>query len=214
MNAPGTDRDQLARLLDEALEAMERGDEDGWRRRVQLLADSPSRNVVRRLGRLAPDLEQSLAALPPDPVPGRLDDAGARLDHVVAMTEQATHRTLDLIDDSRALVARLKDGPLDETGLATIEALRENLREMALAQSHQDLGGQIIRRVASIVRGVHEGFGELGLHRFAVDERPSSAVSGPEPAGKAIVDPAAVRVAALRPIERMLELSAAPSPSH
>ncbi|AOH37052.2 MAG: protein phosphatase CheZ [Gammaproteobacteria bacterium] len=135
---------------------MERGDEAAWRRRVQLLADSPARNTIRRLARLARELEQTLAALPPDPVPGRLDDAGARLDHVVAMTEQATHRTLDLIEDSRSQLARLQEGALDPAQAAIAATLRNNLKEMALAQSHQDLGGQTIRKVAGIVRRVHE----------------------------------------------------------
>lgn len=156
MTTPVTDRDELARLLDEALAAMERGDEAAWRRRVQLLADSPARNAIRRLARLARELEQTLAALPPDPVPGRLDDAGARLDHVVAMTEQATHRTLDLIEDSRSQLARLQEGALDPAQAAIAATLRNNLKEMALAQSHQDLGGQTIRKVAGIVRRVHE----------------------------------------------------------
>lgn len=156
MTTPVTDRDELARLLDEALAAMERGDEAAWRRRVQLLADSPARNTIRRLARLARELEQTLAALPPDPVPGRLDDAGARLDHVVAMTEQATHRTLDLIEDSRSQLARLQEGALDPAQAAIATTLRNNLKEMALAQSHQDLGGQTIRKVAGIVRRVHE----------------------------------------------------------
>ncbi|PJJ99345.1 chemotaxis protein [Lysobacteraceae bacterium NML91-0213] len=153
----------VARLLQDALDALERGDEDAWRRHVDAIAASRTHTVGNGLGRLARELEQALDALPPAPSGGNLDDACARLDHVVAMTEEATHRTLDLIDDSRALVARLKDGPLDDSQSGTVEALRDNLREMALAQSHQDLGGQIIRRVASIVRGVHEGFGELGL---------------------------------------------------
>ena len=156
MTTPVTDRDELARLLDEALAAMERGDEAAWRRRVQLLADSPARNTIRRLARLARELEQTLATLPPDPVPGRLDDAGARLDHVVAMTEQATHRTLDLIEDSRSQLARLQEGALDPAQAAIAATLRNNLKEMALAQSHQDLGGQTIRKVAGIVRRVHE----------------------------------------------------------
>ena len=56
----------------------------------------------------------------------------------------------------------MTDTPRPGVGLDALP-LRENLREMALAQSHQDLGGQIIRRVAGIVRGVHEGFGALGL---------------------------------------------------
>ncbi len=156
-------RTQLAGLLHDALEALERGDEDGWRRHVDALAASRTRTFVDGLGRLARDLTQALDTLPAPPTVGNLDDACARLDHVVTMTEQATHRTLDLIEDSRALVARLREGPLDDTQNDTVESLRDNLREMALAQSHQDLGGQIIRRVAGIVRGVHEGFGALGL---------------------------------------------------
>ena len=156
MTTPVTDRDELARLLDEALAAMERGDEAAWRRRVQLLADSPARNTIRRLARLARELEQTLAALPPDPVPGRLDDAGARLDHVVAMTEQATHRTLDLIEDSRSQLARLQEGALDPAQAAIAATLRNNLKELALARSHEGLGGQTIRKVGGIVRRVHE----------------------------------------------------------
>jgi len=164
MSSADIDRTRLANLLHDALEALERGDEDGWRKQVDMLASARARSLVEGLGRLAKELSQALDTLPPTPTDDTgLHDACARLDHVVEMTEQATHRTLDLIDDSRALVARLKEGPLDETQITTVESLRENLREMALAQSHQDLGGQIIRRVAGIVRGVHEGFGALGL---------------------------------------------------
>jgi chemotaxis protein CheZ len=164
MTTPEIERTRLANMLHDALEALERGDEDSWRRQVDALANARARTLVTGLGRLARELSQALDTLPPTPAEGSgLDDACARLDHVVEMTEQATHRTLDLIDDSRVLVARLKAGPLDEILGSTIESLRENLREMALAQSHQDLGGQIIRRVAGIVRGVHEGFGALGL---------------------------------------------------
>ena len=158
-----TDRSQLAGLLHDALEALERGDEAGWRRQVDALAAARARTLVDGLGRLARELAQALDTLPAAPAQGGLDDACARLDHVVTMTEQATHRTLDLIEDSRAHVAQLRAGTLDAAQTATIDALRENLREMALAQSHQDLGGQIIRRVAGIVRRVHEGFGALGL---------------------------------------------------
>lgn len=163
MTAGTTDRDRLASLLGDALEAIERGDEDAWRQRIQALADTRTRGLVKRLGRLARELEQALEALPPGPVDGNLDDAGARLEHVVAMTEQATHRTLDLIDDSRALLVRLQDSSLDPGQAGIVEDLRNQLKEMALAQSHQDLGGQIIRRVAGIVRSVHENLSALDL---------------------------------------------------
>ena len=163
MSAVAGENVPVVRLLQDALDALERGDEDAWRQHVDAIAASRTQTLVNGLGRLARELEQALDALPPSPAGGHLDDACARLDHVVAMTEEATHRTLDLIEDSRTLVGRLKEGPLDASQAGTVEALRDNLREMALAQSHQDLGGQIIRRVADIVRGVHEGFGALGL---------------------------------------------------
>ncbi|PBJ81943.1 chemotaxis protein [Lysobacteraceae bacterium NML93-0399] len=172
MTSPDVERTRLVSLLHDALEALERDDEAGWREHVDALANARAVTLVSGLGRLARELQQALGALPPAPAGGSdLDDACARLDHVVEMTEQATHRTLDLIEDSRALVTRLKDGPLDDSQAGTVEALRDNLREMALAQSHQDLGGQIIRRVAGIVRGVHEGFDALGLPPKADDER-------------------------------------------
>lgn len=183
MNAAASeDRERLARLLSDALDAIERGDEDAWRQRIQALADTRTRGLVKRLGRLARELEQALEALPAGPPGGSLDDAGARLDHAVAMTEQATHRTLDLIEDSRALLVRLQEDSLDPEQAAIVAALRGRLKEMSLAQSHQDLGGQIIRRVAGIVRSVHENLAALDLPR-ARPEAASPAGSGPAVAG-------------------------------
>ncbi len=176
MNTEAGDRKRLARLLNEALKAMERGDEPAWREHIEALSDSRTRSMVKRLGRLARELEEALVELPPTPVGGGLDDACARLDHVVEMTEQATHRTLDLIEDSRALIARLQESGLPPSQAAIADALREQLKEMALAQSHQDLGGQIIRRVAGIVRQVHEHLGALDL--------PSARAAAPATAGE------------------------------
>lgn len=163
MNIDAGDRKRLARLLNDALKAMERGDEPAWQEHIDALSGAQNRGMVKRLGKLARELEQALVELPPTPVGGSLDDACARLDHVVEMTEQATHRTLDLIDDSRALLTRLHETGLPPEQAAIADALREHLKEMALAQSHQDLGGQIIRRVAGIVRQVHEHLGALDL---------------------------------------------------
>lgn len=157
------ERRRVARLFREALRAMDRGDEEALRQCIDALAEAQERDVVQRLGRLARELVQALEALPPSPTGGGLDDACARLDHVVEMTEQATHRTLDLIDEGRALLQGLHDSGLAPAQEEAVAALRACLKEMALAQSHQDLGGQTIRRVAAIVRNVHGSLGELGL---------------------------------------------------
>ncbi len=158
------DKGVLVQRLQDALAALEAGDEAGWRREIDALAALRTQPMMAGLSRLARELGQALGELPTLPSEaGELDDACARLDHVVEMTEQATHRTLDLAEECRALTEQLRsDGPLQDQG-AVLDRIRHNLTEIALTQSYQDLTGQIIRRVVGIVRRVHEGFGALGL---------------------------------------------------
>ena len=141
-------------------------------------------SLMAGLARLSQQLGEALGELPAvDAAVGELPDACARLDHVVAMTEQATHRTLDLVEESQKLMERLLVPGADHEAL--LQALRTNLREMALAQSYQDLSGQIIRKVAAIVRGVHDQLTALGLPPTAA-ARPAAdplAPAGPAVAG-------------------------------
>ena len=96
------------------------------------------------------------------------------------MTEKATHRTLDLAEECRGLTAHLHEGALPvEEQQQVLDRIRHNLTEIALTQSYQDLTGQIIRRVAGIVRRVHEGFGALGLPPPEEDSRNNSGLAGP-----------------------------------
>jgi chemotaxis protein CheZ len=177
-----TDRQLMIARLQGALDALEAGDETGWRREIDALAAWRTRPMMQGLSRLARELGQALGELPtlPDEA-GELDDACARLDHVVAMTEEASHRTLDLAEDCRKLADQLVAGGLDSEQAQILEKMRHNLTEMALAQSFQDLTGQIIRRVAGIVRRVHEGFGALGLP--PKEERSGNGLAGPVVAG-------------------------------
>lgn len=159
------ERALLAQRLQDALTALESGDEAGWRREIDALAAAREKPMVAGLGRLARELGKALGELPTLPSEaGELTDACARLDHVVAMTEKATHRTLDLAEECRTLTAHLHEGTLPaEEQLQVLDRIRHNLTEIALTQSYQDLTGQIIRRVVGIVRRVHEGFAALGL---------------------------------------------------
>ena len=143
-------------------DALEQGDEAGWRRELDAIAAWRTQPMMQGLGRLARELAQTLGELPPHR-PGELDDACARLDHVVEMTEQASHTTLDLAEQCRGYATQLKGTALSPEQAALVDSIGKGLSEMALAQSYQDLTGQIIRRVAGIVRRVHEGFGALGL---------------------------------------------------
>jgi len=108
-----------------------------------------------------------------------MPDARVRLDHVLKLTEEAAHRTLDLVERSGPLADRMaKDAaslvePIRQTRLAyrgsAVEELlarvegfltraetdggvvRANLDEVLMAQSYQDLSGQIIRTVIKLV---------------------------------------------------------------
>lgn len=105
-------------------------------------------------------------------------DARRRLSHVVKLTEEAAHRTLDLVEQSSPLVDRMGTEAaqlLEEWGLhgsrqlavSTLwperanetmerlvldaEKLRRHLSQMLLAQGYQDLSGQIINAVIKLV---------------------------------------------------------------
>lgn len=182
MNA-GNDTSSLIQHLQDALSAIESGDEAGWRRQIDALAASRAQPMMAGLSKLARELGQALGELPVVPSEaGELDDACARLDHVVAMTEKATHRTLDLTEECRELASQLSVGGLTADQQQLLDRIRHNLTEVALTQSYQDLTGQIIRRVADIVRRVHEGFGALGLPPKR-EEQDGNALAGPAVGG-------------------------------
>ena len=185
--AVSPERAALIQRLHEALDALERGDETSMRAVIDALASARTRPLVQGLGRLARELSQALGELPRTPDedgrPVELDDACARLDHVVEMTEQASHTTLDLAEQCRGYATQLKGTDLSPEQAALVDRIGKGLSEMALAQSYQDLTGQIIRRVAGIVRRVHEGFGALGLPPPEKNSGKGSELAGPAVAG-------------------------------
>ncbi|HVT34686.1 MAG TPA: protein phosphatase CheZ [Nevskiaceae bacterium] len=137
--------------------------------------------ITRELHRAVADLkfDDQLAHLAKAEMP----DAASRLDHVIEMSEKAAHRTLDLVEQSRTLASRIAESEVDlafvhqrmqlcvrtpgacnvvanEIGLvrssikSCAQQLRENLSSLAQAQEYQDLSGQVIRRVITLVRSV------------------------------------------------------------
>lgn len=138
----------------------------------------------------------------------RLPDAGARLEHAIRLTDEAAHRTLDLVERSRVLMERLmlanadlgamRGGVItptdhalgrvqDETAWCT-ERLKQNLAEMAVAQSYQDLTGQIIRKVVRLVTDVETALADL-LNNAGLPTARKAAVAQPgELLGPAVPD--------------------------
>ena len=193
-SAPVTPQERRAALVEHlrvALEAFERGDETTLRQQIDTLVAWRARPLVEGLRRLSRELGAALGDVPvagEDVSSDELEDACTRLDHVVLTTEQASHRTLDLADQCRALTDTLKAaGPLTDAQAQAVAALRGNLSELVLAQSYQALTGQIIRPVATILRRLNENFASLGLKPHAE----------PAESGKAASDLAGPAVATL-----------------
>src|SRR3546814_8986263 len=89
------------------------------------------------------------------------------------MTEDAAHKSLDIVDQMRGVarqIARhaetLDTSDLRRTALLRdADVLRERLNEMAIAQEYQDLNGQIIKRIIALVADVDGALLELhGAH--------------------------------------------------
>jgi chemotaxis protein CheZ len=115
-------------------------------------------------------------------------DARKRLAHVVKLTDEAAHHTLDLVEKAGPLIDTWSDGAaqlLEEwsthgsreaaaasrwpertqeflaRALPDARRVRAHLSEMLLAQGYQDVTGQIIRGVISLVGELEAVLGQL-----------------------------------------------------
>jgi chemotaxis protein CheZ len=181
-------QEDLLPLLRQAIAALESGDAEGFDKNIDVVIQQREQHLVQGVATLARRLHQAIQNLDLDSrlacIAGRdIPDARSHLDHVVRLTEEAAHRTLDLVEDSRrlidgmtpdhdALLDRLASRPrdaaqadADEAIVATLDdkltALRGNLSALAQAQEYQDLSGQMIRRVINLVQAVERALVEL-----------------------------------------------------
>jgi len=118
----------------------------------------------------------------------KVPDARRRLEHVLRLTNDAAHRTMDLVEQCGPLVQRIEQGmetlragaasgaaPGSETGAAAgalreqarasviecLHGIRSRLGDVRLAQSYQDLTGQIVRSVMALVDELQRALSEL-----------------------------------------------------
>jgi len=131
-------------------------------------------------------LDSKMAGLAENEIP----DAQERLNHVITMTEEAADKTLSAVEEAIPLSDDLKASSLElqsrwdkfknrkltadefrdlsrdldeffpKISTGTV-LLNEKLNDILMAQGFQDLTGQIIRRVITLVRDVEEGLVSL-----------------------------------------------------
>jgi chemotaxis protein CheZ len=175
--------------------AMERGDEVAFHAMLDDLLHSRKPALFGELRELTSNLQKSLDRFRVDSrltdiAEKDMPDARARLQHVLKMTDEAAHKTMDLVDRSGPPAERTSKAA--ET-LATMwanfrarkittqdfrallekmdaflpavqadaEIVRRNLTEVLLTQGYQDLTGQIIRGVMQLVQELETALVDL-----------------------------------------------------
>jgi chemotaxis protein CheZ len=187
---------QLARQLVEHLEAGNSSDASNVIRQLRIPYE---RELFEELGKLTRDLHEALNSFRGDSrltelTRDEIPDAKERLNYVVTMTEQATHRTLNALDEAMPIAESLHERSQSLTGnwqrfrrrelsveefrefaraldvfftasSEETERLRSLMSEVMMAQDFQELTGQIIRRVIRLVHEVEENL--VGLIRLS-----------------------------------------------
>jgi len=167
------ERSRLAAGLRGVLAALESGADEAVESGLTELLRSRDQSLFVHLAKLTRQLHGALGELSLDTrladLAGGIPDACGRLDYVVRVTEQAAHRTLDLVETSRALTQNILgcaehiQAPPEarEAIKAAAGELRAQLSELAQAQEYQDIAGQTIKRVITLVRNVEQALLDL-----------------------------------------------------
>lgn len=177
--------------LKEMIRALESGDEPLYELYMSQLVGMRQENLLGSVVKITRELHHAVKDINADDRLARvassdIPDACQRLDYVVKMTEEAAHKTLDLVDQSkeqtdqikkamsRVAAARVRvyasnsaqadvDNLLEAISGMEVSVnmgtshLRANLTSLAQIQEYQDLTGQIIKRVIRVVRDVESG---------------------------------------------------------
>jgi chemotaxis protein CheZ len=166
-------------------DALASGDEAAFFGELDALLQRRERMLFLDLRKLTGDLQSALQRFRVDSrlvdlAQKDVPDAKLRLDHVLRLTDEAAHRTLDLVEQSGPPAERTARGANElievwksfrERRIAVedfqrmvgdmdaflhaastdMNKVRENLSQVLVAQGYQDLSGQIIRGVMKLV---------------------------------------------------------------
>ena len=165
--------------------ALAAGDEQRFYAELDALVQRRESVLFGDLRKLTHDLQAALERFRIDSrlvdlAEKEVPDARHRLDHVLKLTDEAAHRTMDLVEQSGPLAERTAQQAAEimplwqrfrarsmaleefqsmiqrldvflEAARSDMGSVRNNLAEVLMAQGYQDLSGQIIRGVMKLV---------------------------------------------------------------
>lgn len=178
-------REQYGDLVHGLAASLDAGDELIFIERLDEIVHMRERSLFSELRKLTRDLQSALERFSLDSrlvdlAEKEVPDARQRLDHVLKLTDEAAHKTMDLVDQSGPLAERTAKEAASisvmwrrfrardivvtdframlermdaflQAAQTDSDAVRRNLAEVLLTQGYQDLTGQIIRGVMKLV---------------------------------------------------------------
>jgi chemotaxis protein CheZ len=191
--------------------ALAAGNEQLFLSQLDSLVQRRERTLFSELRKLTGDLQSALNRFSVDSrlvdlAEKEVPDARQRLDHVLKLTDEAAHKTMDLVDQSAPLAGRTAREAgeiiemwkkfrarkievavfqsmierLDvflEASRRDMDKVRGNLSEVLLTQGYQDLSGQIIRGVMKLVAELETALVDL----VRLSRTGPHAIAAPEP---------------------------------
>jgi chemotaxis protein CheZ len=188
-------KDRFASRMASLSTAMEADDEEGFMAELNFMVRERDDALWTQLRKLTTDLNGALERFQLDSrlvdlAEKEVPDAKQRLAHVMKMTDEAAHKTMDLVEQSGPLAGRIAKeaaelavfwqqfmsrtiDPEDfrklldrvdaflRSAQTDTETVRGNLAEVLMTQGYQDLTGQIIRGVITLVTEVEQTLSEL-----------------------------------------------------
>ncbi|MDX9739886.1 MAG: protein phosphatase CheZ [Gammaproteobacteria bacterium] len=186
--------------LAELVAAWNARDERRFVAQLDALAATHDHMLLKNVGELTRGIETALErfcvdARVEDLSRKEVPDARVSLEHVLKLTDEAAHRTMDLVEQSHVPAESIlqgvnhvlpnwqqwREGELSEEQRVALlgemsgflaaahenaERIRANLSEVLLAQGYQDLSGQIIRSVMNLIDEIQEALaGMVALSR-------------------------------------------------
>jgi chemotaxis protein CheZ len=162
--------------------ALSSGDERAFRLALSDFDTVRDGEVLTGIRKVAVDLQSALRRFEVDSrliglARREVPDARRRLEHVLKLTADAAHQTMDLVEQccplaentlhqaERLLQAQPSPAELAQflqCTAADMATVRGRLAEVRLAQGYQDLSGQIIGGIMDLVDELERALGELG----------------------------------------------------
>lgn len=152
-------------LVEQLLASLKENNEEKSSELLGLITQIHEQNLYQKLAALTDNLHQTLDDLGDDSLLMQtkhdLPDATERLQYVMGATEEASEKSLANAEQIQNLVDNLPSEDLTSEQLAVMKNVHEAATQIILAQSFQDLTGQVLNRVMLIITSIEKSLIDL-----------------------------------------------------